>query len=444
MKLAQRILAIVEANSDVDPALKILRTLHGAGYEAVIAGGHVRDMLLGKESKDIDIVTDATPDEIESLFPKTTAVGKQFGTIVVIMDGAQFEVTTYRKDGTYTDGRKPDDVQYSKTMKDDASRRDLTINAMYHDPESGEVFDFHGGKGDIEKKLINTVGDPERRFEEDKLRMMRAVRFYTTLQFEMSPRVENVIKRMAPEIKKVSDERIRDEITKILMAQKPSRGFEKMLELGLLQQVLPEVSALAGVEQSPTHHPEGDAWQHTMAALDASGATTEIRWAVLLHDIGKPATAQYNPDKRHNQFLKHEEASAELAQKVLRRLRLTNKFIERVVFAVGKHMSMLHFMDSALKKKRALALTPGFDVLVAVTLADLRSMRKPTQDLVDEVKRIQAMPEIVPAVDGKDLMDNGVKPGPRIGRILNALRNAQLSGKDFTKESALKFARGIE
>ena len=337
-------------------ALTIAKRLHRAGHQAFFAGGCVRDMLLGVEPKDFDVATSALPDEVMALFPKTQAVGAHFGVILVVSDAGAgesiaTEVATFRNDGIYSDGRRPDVVRFSTDPREDVTRRDFTINGMLLDPIAFEVsgdladtvIDYVGGRDDLALGVVRAIGDATRRFAEDKLRMLRAIRFAARLKFEIDPATFAAIRSQAAQINLVSAERVRDELTRMLTEGGARRAFELLDVAGLLTYVLPEALRMKGVEQPPEYHPEGDVWVHTMLLLDGlgAGASPTLAWGALLHDIGKPATfTAPNPNKPGDRirFNGHVEVGVRMAEVILARLRFSNEESEQIVTLVKNHM----------------------------------------------------------------------------------------------------------
>jgi poly(A) polymerase len=324
-------------SSPEDLAARIIADLSAQGFKAYLVGGCVRDLLLGVPAKDFDVATDARPEQVLALYPDAQRVGAHFGVVLVCRSGAAVEVATFRSDDEYTDGRRPSSVKFETDPKQDALRRDFTINALFLDPSSGEVLDFVGGRADLAARLIRAIGDPETRFREDRLRMLRAVRFAARLQFDIEPATEDAIRRMAAQIHDVSAERIREELVRILTEGNARRGFELLDRTGLLQEILPEVSAMKGVEQPPEFHPEGDVWTHTLIMLEGlpKDASPTLAMGVLLHDVGKPPTFRVADRIR---FDGHVEAGEELTRAIMGRLRFSNDDTCQVEALVGNHM----------------------------------------------------------------------------------------------------------
>jgi len=321
-------------------AVEILQRLRGEGFQAFLVGGCVRDLVMGFVPKDYDISTDATPEQVTRLFPESLTVGAQFGVVMVPREGGNVEVATFRSDGRYTDGRHPSEVRYAKTPQQDVLRRDFTMNGLLYDPVKEQVLDYVGGQADIHARRVRAIGDPYARFSEDRLRMLRAVRFAVRLKFTLEAAAVEAIRKQAAEIHQVSAERVRDEIVKILTEGQARQGFELLDATGLLPEVLPEIKRMQGVAQPPEFHPEGDVWVHTMMMLEGlRSPTATLALGVLLHDVGKPPTFSVRERIR---FDNHVEVGAKMAEEILGRLRFSAREIERVVELVRHH---LRFMD---------------------------------------------------------------------------------------------------
>jgi poly(A) polymerase len=455
------------ADPHYEAALAAAQTLRGHGHQAVFAGGCVRDLLLGEKPKDWDVATDATPDRVRSYFPQTEAVGAHFGVILVIAerDGVSTatEVATYRHDVGYSDGRHPSEVRYSKSPEEDVERRDFTVNGLLLDPfrfEAGEelracVLDFVGGCSDLQAKLLRAIGDPARRFAEDKLRMLRAVRFAARFDFTIEPATLAAIQQEAAQIEIVSCERIREELTRILTQGAPRRGLELLDETGLLPHVLPEVARMKGVEQPPQFHPEGDVWVHTLMLLDHLPSPKEqavsptLAWGMLLHDVGKPATfTPPDPAKPGDRirFNGHVEVGVAVARDLLNRLRFSNEDREQILALIKHHMQ---FGDVEKMKqstlKRFLRL-PRFEEHLALHRADCLSAhgRLACYDLAQRAFQEFGHEEIKPALllTGADLIAAGYKPGPQFRAMLEAAEDAQLEGVLRSREDALELVAG--
>lgn len=428
-------------------ATEIVKTLCKAGHQAYFAGGCVRDMLLKKEPKDYDIATSARPEEIEKLFGETYAVGKSFGVIHVVEDGYTFEVATFRSDSGYSDGRRPDAVIFTHA-EEDAKRRDFTINGLFYDPLEKRVHDFVGGQDDLSNKLIRFIGDPHQRILEDHLRIIRAVRFKTTLEFGYHPDTYAALKKHAPLADNVSWERVRDELNKLIVARGAATGFEDMQDTGVLPYVLPELEACKGVAQPMQFHQEGDVWTHLMNALTSlpDDAGLLAHWAVIFHDIGKPETFKI---KERIRFDEHSEISAELAERIMRRLRFSRSDIEHVSWVVKHHFMMEQLLDMPLGRQRRWFLDPRFPDLLLLFYADAAGTTPSDLSLYNKVKT--AYEECLkhfpihpkPLLTGEDVMQTlKLKAGPRIGEILEDLIHLQLEHQVRTREEALRWLEG--
>jgi len=424
-------------------ASDIVRTLRAAGHSAYLVGGCVRDLELGIPPKDFDVATDATPAEVRRLFPDALLVGAHFGVVLVRRNGAETEVATYRSDHAYADGRHPESVEFETDPRRDVLRRDFTVNALLLDPESGEVLDFVGGRRDLERRLIRTVGEPELRFQEDHLRLLRAIRFAARLRFEIEPATFAAIRRLRESIRRVSPERVRDELIRILIEGEARRGFELLDETGLLVEILPEVAAMKGVTQPPQFHPEGDVWQHTLLMLEKMrDPTPTLALGVLLHDVGKPPTHRVAERIR---FDGHVKVGAEIAERILSRLRFPNEQIRQVVALVANH---LRFMDVPRMRestlKRFLRLDHFEEHLELHRLDCLGSHGKlDTYEFV-KAKLDELPPEKLkppPLLTGDDLIRLGYHPGPSFRRILDAVETAQLESAIHTADDAIAFVQ---
>lgn len=447
------------ANPRYGAALRTGRRLREHGHAAYFAGGCVRDMLLGREPQDFDVATSATPDAVQSLFRKTEAVGAHFGVILVLdeIEGQRIatEVATFRSDGAYSDGRRPDAVRFSTDPREDVLRRDFTINGLLLDPEAYErggaiescVLDFVGGQDDLHAGVLRAIGDPECRFAEDKLRMLRAIRFASRLGFTMEPQTFAAIRRQAAAIHQVSCERTRDELTKMLTEGAARRSFELLDESGLLLEVLPEVARMKGVEQPPQYHPEGDVWVHTLMLLDhlPAGASATLAWGMLLHDIGKPPTfTPPDPNRPGDRirFNNHVDVGVAIARSILNRLRFSNEDCTQILALIKHHMQ---FGDITKMKqstlKRFLRL-PNFDDHLALHYADVMSSHGMLgmYDYAKQNYEGMSAEEIKPQLllTGNDLIAAGYRPGPRFREMLTAAEDAQLEGAITTREAALQ------
>jgi poly(A) polymerase len=406
----------------------------------------VRDLLLGKEPEDYDVATSATPDQVQQYFEQTYPVGAQFGVILVEIGNKDFvEVATFRSDVSYSDGRHPDAVRYTQSAKDDVQRRDFTINGLLLDPENDQVLDYVGGQMDLKNGIVRAIGVPARRFEEDKLRMLRAVRFAARFGYKIEDETFSGIADLAGEIKQVSRERVRDELLKMLTEGHARRAFELLDASGLLGCILPEIKRMQGVEQPPQFHPEGDVWVHTLMLLEQlpPGVTPTLALGALLHDVGKPATFRVAPDRIR--FDGHVEVGEKVAADILHRLRLSNDETAQVLALVANHMrfaDVAKMKDSTLKRFFRL---PRFEEHLELHRMDCTASHGKL-DLYDFTRRkLQDTPpqEIRPAllVTGNDLITAGYEPGPRFKEILEAVEDAQLEGRLQSREQALEFVR---
>ncbi len=442
-----------------DLAITIIQTLRQEGFSAYLAGGCVRDMLLDDEPKDYDVATSATPAQVMQLFPETYAVGAQFGVVLVPEAGppeipavnnrtttrSMVEVATYRSDHGYSDGRRPDEVRYSSDPREDMARRDFTINGMMLDPLSGEVLDYVGGRDDLKAGIIRTIGDPAQRFGEDKLRLLRAVRFAARFEYAIEAGTLAAIQDLASGIAVVSRERVRGELTRMLTEGHPQRAFLLLDETRLLAEVLPEIAAMKSVEQPPEYHPEGDVFVHTLLALEnlPRPCPPELAWGTLLHDVGKPATFRRAPDRIR--FDGHVDVGVKITRAICLRLRFSNDDTEQVIALVENHMrfgDVMRMKESTLKRFFRL---PKFDQHMALHRADcLAGFRDLTSYEFVQKKLQEMLPQQMappPLATGDDLIRAGYKPGPRFREILEAVEDAQLEGQISSPEAAMEYVR---
>lgn len=426
-------------------AIEIIRLLTAAGHQALLAGGCVRDSLLGKEPKDCDVATDADPQTVLRLFPGALTVGAHFGVVIVKRGGFGIEVATFRKDGGYSDGRRPDSVRFT-TAEEDAKRRDFTVNGLFLDPLSDKILDFVGGRDDLEKRIIRAIGDPRQRFAEDRLRLLRAVRFATVMGFEIEPTTWAAVCELAPQIGAVSAERIRDELVKTLEHPNRLRGFDLLVDSGLMAEVLPEILKLRGCEQPPQFHPEGDVFTHTrlMLSLVPPDASLNLVLSVLLHDIAKPATHAIDETGRIR-FNGHDKLGAEMAEGILRRLRFPNHTIEPVVEAVANHMQFINITRMRTAKLKRFMARPGFEDEMELHRIDCLGCHGGLENYAfvrQKQAEFAAEPLIPPRLlTGADLLERGWQSGPEIGRILAEAQNLQLEGTIKNREEALEWLR---
>jgi tRNA nucleotidyltransferase/poly(A) polymerase len=426
-------------------ARQIVARLREAGHEAYYAGGCVRDRLLGKEAHDIDIATSAKPEEVQALFPRTVAVGVQFGVIVVLVEGGEFQVATFRADGDYLDGRHPTGVTFT-TAEGDAQRRDFTINGLFYDPVEERVIDFVGGCRDLEAHLVRAIGNPAERFAEDKLRVLRGVRFAAALDFDIEEATWEGIRAGAGAIHEVSAERIREELVKIFVSPRRVRGFDLLDASGLMREILPEMEALKGCEQPPEFHPEGDVFVHTRLMLSLLPETVSVPLvlAVLFHDLGKPPTMQVDPTGRIR-FNGHESVSARMTEDILRRLRFSNDEITATVEMVQNHMVFKDVKNMRVARLKRFMARPTFDDELELHRVDCLGSHGLLDNYVflrekrEEFANEPLIPE--PLLSGHDLIGLGWKPGPRFKEVLDAVQTRQLEGQLVSREDALAWVK---
>jgi poly(A) polymerase len=429
-------------------ANSICEKLQSNGYQALLVGGCVRDILLGREPADYDVATDATPDQVMALFPESVAVGAQFGVILVPGNGMKVEVATFRADAGYSDGRHPDAVAFARTPQEDVQRRDFTINGLLMRHDTGEVLDFIGGLQDLRASVIRAIGEPERRFREDKLRLLRAVRFAARFGFKVETATFDAISRHAREITQVSAERVRDELIKLLTEGAARRGFELLDETGLLAVVLPEIAAMKGVQQPPQFHPEGDVWIHTRMMIEQlpAGVSPTLAWGVLLHDVGKPATfksAEETGDRIR--FDGHVDVGIRVAQEIARRLRFSNEDMEQIVALVANHMRFKDVEQMRASTLKRFIRLPRFDEHRELHRLDCTSSHGRLESYgfitrtLAETPAEQIRPERL--LTGDDLLEMGYTAGPVFSEILRAVEDAQLEGQLKTREDAGQYVQ---
>jgi poly(A) polymerase len=435
-------------------AARIARSLRQHGYSAYLVGGCVRDLLLNREPADYDVATSATPHEVIRIFPQTYAVGAQFGVVLVPVrrdttdgerDNFVIEVATFRSDGAYSDGRHPDEVQFSNDARMDVQRRDFTINGLLLDPDTREVLDYVGGRDDLQRGIIRTIGEAHQRFGEDKLRMLRAVRFAARFGYSIDEQTFAAIRELAPQIHQVSHERVRDEILKMLTEGHARRAFELLDQTNLLEQVLPEIKKMQGVAQPPQYHPEGDVWVHTLMLLEGlpSGCPKTLALGALLHDVGKPPTFRVAPDRIR--FDGHAEIGTKMAAEICRRFRLSNDDTDQVLSLVANHMrfgDVQRMKDSTLKRFFRL---PRFDQHLELHRLDCQSSHRDLSLYDFAREKFHALPaeqiRPQPLITGDDLIAAGYKPSPQFKELLTAVEDAQLEGSITTKEEAMELVR---
>ncbi|HMD18376.1 MAG TPA: CCA tRNA nucleotidyltransferase [Terriglobales bacterium] len=468
-------------------ATEIVHTLRESGHQAYFAGGCVRDLLLSRDPADYDVATDATPRQVIEIFPQTLAVGEQFGVVLVpfkadttkdhegdepartdsfegrVVPGTMgasgkqrylflppslrksVEVATFRSDLGYSDGRHPDEVRFTKDPREDVQRRDFTINGMMLDPATNEILDFVGGRADLKAGIIRAIGDPNRRFAEDKLRMLRAVRFAARFDYQIDPATLAAIRKLAPQIRQVSSERVREELTKMLTEGRASRAFALLDTSGLLPEVLPEIAAMKGVEQSPEYHPEGDVFVHTLLLLEKlpPNSSKTLAWGALVHDVGKPPTFRVAPDRIR--FDGHVEVGVKMAAEICRRLRFSNDETDQILALVENHMrfaDVLRMKQSTLKRFLRL---PAFDEHLELHRLDCLSSHGQLDAYEYSREQSHSMPpesiRPTPLISGRDLIEAGYEPGPRFKEVLSAVEDAQLEGRLSSREAAIEYVR---
>jgi poly(A) polymerase len=435
--------SISSSSSSRAKAISIVQRLREKGFDAYLAGGCVRDMLLGKAPQDYDITTSAKAEDIQRIFPDTLAVGAQFGVILVRLEGESFEVASFRFDGPYLDGRRPSQVRYG-SLEEDIARRDFTINGMIYDPLEDRVIDLVEGQRDLAKCVIRAIGNPIDRFEEDRLRMIRAVRFAASLNFAVEPATLAAIQQLAPSVTQISWERIGDEVTRILTEGGARRGFELLDQIGLLEVLLPEVVALKGTAQSPDFHPEGDVFIHTMLLLSHLDSPSEtMAYGCLLHDIAKPVCMRQ--EAQRITFYGHTEQGAVMAEDILKRLKRGRAVWERVAYLVRNHLRHVQAPQMRLNTLKRFLREEGIGELLELARIDALSSNGDLQyyyfcqNRLAELKDQEIRPE--PLLRGGDLIELGFKPGPLFSQILRQVEDAQLGGELNSREKAIEWVK---
>ena len=427
----------------LDGALTVVKTLYEHGHQAYFAGGAVRDLVLGRDVSDIDIATSALPTEVEHLFPKTIPVGKDFGVVVVVVDSLHYEVTTFRRESDYADGRHPNQVRFTDAQQD-SKRRDFTVNALYLNPLTEEVIDYVEGRKDIKAKLIRTVGPPEERLREDKLRILRAARLSCQLGFKIEPETYLELSRHAQELTGVSRERIRDELLKILTGPNPAQGVRLLFDSGILQVILPEAAAMHGVPQPPEFHPEGDVFAHILLMLELfqGGLNETLAMGILLHDVGKPGTFAI---KERIRFDGHVELGSRMAEEISRRLRFSNEQVDEIVDLVAHHLRFIHVQEMRESKLKRFLRKKNIEKHLELHRLDCLASHGDLSSYdfcrvkLEEIGQEDLRPK--PLISGHDLIDLNLKPGPIFYEILRAVENLQLEGQLKTREQALDWVR---
>lgn len=427
-----------------EAACGLAARLREAGHEALLAGGCVRDRLLGIDPQDYDIATSATPQEVVGLFPGSNEVGAHFGVVIAKLGGHHVEIATFRNDGSYRDGRRPESVVFS-TAPEDAQRRDFTINGLFEDPSSGEVIDHVGGLADLKARVIRAIGVPRERFQEDGLRLLRAVRFAARMGFTIEPVTDAALRECAPLLDRISPERIRDEFSRILTSPRRREGVEHLVDSDLIRHFMPEVLALIGCEQPPEWHPEGDVFRHTMIMLEMleADAPLDLCLAVLLHDIAKPPCQTVDADTGRIRFNGHDSRGAEMADEILRRLRYPNHTIAAVTTMVARHMQFMNVQQMRVARLKRFMAEPTFELEMELHRVDCGSSNGFTDNyefLRAKGEEFAAEPLIPPPlVTGRDLIGRGLRPGPRFKEILDAIQTEQLENRLQDRDEALRF-----
>ena len=426
-------------------AREICARLSERGHVAYFAGGCVRDMVRSLTPKDFDVATDAPPEIVQQMFPHTYAVGAKFGVIVVVENGTNFEVATFRSDGRYLDHRRPTAVRFS-SPEEDAKRRDFTINGMFFDPARNEVIDFVGGRADLEKKIIRAIGDPEQRFDEDRLRMLRAVRFSTVLDYQIDQTTWNALAANAASITQISAERTRDELVKIFLSPNRVRGWDLLDQSGLLRAVLPEIEPMKGCEQPQQFHPEGDVFQHTrlMLQLLPEKVSVPLVFSVILHDVAKPVTAAVDSTGRIR-FNEHDRIGSVITEQIMERLRFSRAEIDATVEMVRQHMVFKDVAKMRVAKLKRFMARPTFAEELELHRVDCASSHRILDNyefLLRKQEEFANEPIIPPPLlTGDDLIVLGMKPGPKFGEILDAVETRQLEGALKNREEALEWVK---
>jgi poly(A) polymerase len=450
-----------------DFAISIVHTVRERGHKAYLVGGCVRDLLLGIEPADYDVTTDATPNEVMSIFPETYAVGAQFGVVLVpqpvprrddagmpeppVRDATGYvspnahvvEVATFRSDIGYSDGRHPDQVRFTKDPREDVERRDFTINGLLLDPVTNDVLDYVGGRKDLDARIIRTIGDPERRFAEDKLRMLRAVRFAARFGYAIEPKTLQAIQKLASQIHHVSQERVRNELTRMLIEGRACQAFLLLDQTGLLHEVLPEIEAMKGVQQPPQFHPEGDVFIHTLLLLEKfpHPCPITLAWGALLHDVGKPPTFRVAPDRIR--FDGHVDVGVKMAEEICGRLRFSNDDTRQILTLVDNHMRFAHVQQMKESTFKRFVRMPRFDEHLQLHRMDCLSSHGDLTSYNFTREKMAAMPQAemrpAPLITGDDLIASGYPPGPRFKKILSGVEDGQLEGRLHNREEAMAF-----
>lgn len=426
---------------NLELATQVLNKLRHSGFEAYFAGGCVRDLIMKRQPEDYDIATSATPDEIEKLFAKTIPVGKQFGVMIVVLDGHQFEVATFRADLSYKDGRRPEGVRFV-TAKEDAERRDFTINGLLYDPVKAQVVDYVDGQMDIERKIVRAIGNPEDRFCEDHLRILRAIRFAANLDFKIEEATWNAACQNRKLIHKVSPERVREELAKMFTRPQAGKGLLLLSKSGILDEILPEVAAMKGVKQPPEFHPEGDVFEHTRMMMDMlRSPSVALAFSALLHDVGKPKT--YSEKDKSIHFYNHAPVGAGIAREILTRLKFSNQEIDDICHSIENHMRFGDVQEMRIGKLKQLIAANTFEEELELHRIDCLASHMSLDNYhfliakKAEFEKEGLKPK--PLINGYDLMALGIKEGPQMKEILSEVYMLQLESKFSDKSEALSY-----
>jgi poly(A) polymerase len=445
MRRSETAVTVIGVNPMEKTAREIAATLRERGHIAYFAGGCVRDIVRRETPKDFDIATDATPQIVQQTFARTYAVGAHFGVIVVVESGFQFEVATFRSDDAYIDGRRPSSVRFS-SPEEDAKRRDFTINGMFYDPLTNKVIDFVGGRADLDAKLIRAIGEPAQRFQEDRLRMLRAVRFATVLDYKIDNQTWQAITANSKAINEISAERIREELVRIFLSPNRVRGWDLLDESGLMRAILPELEAMKGCAQPEQFHPEGDVFEHTrlMLKLLPERVSVALVLSALFHDIAKPVTATVDQSGRIR-FNEHDRIGAAMTEQIMERLRFSRAEIDTTVEMVRQHMVFKDVPKMRVAKLKRFMARPTFEDELELHRVDCASSHRMLDNhefLLRKREEFANEPIIPPPlVRGEDLIALGLKPGPNFGKILEAVETRQLEGALKDRQEALEWVR---
>lgn len=429
-------------------AAVLVKALRAKGHDAFWVGGCVRDLLLGRDPEDYDIATSARPEEIERIFSRTVPVGRKFGVLLVVEGGRGFQVATFRSETGYQDGRHPEHVTFTDARQD-AQRRDFTVNGLFYDPEQGQLWDWVDGIADLRRRVIRTIGDPEVRYAEDHLRLLRTVRFAAQLDFTIAGETLEALRRNVARIAAASAERIREELLKVFLPPYAARGLTLLRDSGLLAHVVPELAATAGCDQSPEFHPEGTVFEHIRQMLERIplGVPTELIWSALLHDIAKPVTATRDPATGTIHFYGHESVGARMAGEILQRLRFPRRELDAIVTMVRHHMQFKDALRMRPSSLRRMFLRPSFALELELHRLDCLASHANLEAhrfLAEEFERFCKRPELRPGLlRGRDLLELGMRPGPAVGILLKELRELQLQDTLRTPEEARVWAAGV-